>query len=229
MMRAFHVTTETKPSGQPHVMATTIVSIYEGDQFLGSYERLFPALGAATFCPFEHGGRWYALYSADYTTTRVMALPECRDLGGEESDPHGFCPVEYYVPRYRVGTWSSPTTGQTYQHYEFDNADRFRPAPQTTDTPYEYGPWHFLDTGFVAGCHWGDDASWKVEVLDLSRVAEGIIVRSARFGHCEVPHKRSLRETLDFLGWTPQDPVVTVVRQEERDLATGQVIDPYER
>jgi hypothetical protein len=226
----FQVRTDSKPNPRPEVMPTTIVSIFEGDQFLGSYEHLFPAYGASTFCPFQHGDRWYALYSADYTTTRMMSLPECQDLGGEEPNPSGFCPVEYYVPRYRVVSWGHPAAGKTYVSYLFDNADRFRPSGYTAETTtYHYGPWQFLGTGFVAGCQWGDDASWKVEMLDLSRIAEGIITRSARFGHFELPRKLSLRDALDFLGWTPDDPILTVIRQEARHLATGMVIDPYDR
>jgi hypothetical protein len=222
----FQVRTETKPNPRPRVMSTTIVSIYGGEQFLGSYEHLFPAYGESTFCPFQHDDRWYALYSADYTTTRVMSLPECRDLGGEEPTPSGFCPVEYYVPRYRVVSWVSPNADTTYTWYVFDNADRFRPPEDTPETrTYTYGPWQFLDTGFVAGCQWGDDAAWKVEMVDHSRVADGVIIRTARFGHFELPHKGLLRDALDFAGWAPDDPILTIVRQEERNLATGVVID----
>lgn len=119
-MRAFYVKTEAKPNPVPTVMGTTLVSIYEGDQYLGSYERMFPALGESTFYPFESGTRWYALYSADYTTTRLMSLPECQDLGGEEPIPHGFCPVEFYVPRYRAVSSTYAKTGATYEWYEFD-------------------------------------------------------------------------------------------------------------
>lgn len=226
----FQVRTAIKASPRPRVMSTTIVSIYDGDQFLGSYEHLFPAYGESTFCPFQHDDRWYALYSADYTATRVMSLPECRDIGGEEPCPSGFCPIEYYVPRYRVKSWEQPTTGKTAKVYVFDNNDRFRPSRDTPDnTVYHYGPWQFLATGFVAGCQWGDDASWKVEMLDLSGVADGVITRTARFGHFELPHRGSLRDALDFFYWTPDDPVLTIVRQEQRNLATGAVIDPYDR
>jgi len=182
-MRTFCVKTE--PKLNPGAWDSTIVSIFEGDQLLGSYERWHYAFAETTFHPFERDGKWYALYSGDYTCTRVMSLPDCRDIGGEEPGPGGFCPVEFYVPRYRTVTWS----GQTDPWYEFDNAERFRKPTDREEGRYQYGPWQFLETGFVAGCIWGDDVSWKVELLDLSRVAEGVITRNARFGHFELPHK----------------------------------------
>ena len=33
------------------------------------------------------------------------------------------------------------------------------------------------------GCIWGDDTSWKVQHLDLSRITEGTLVRDDRFGY----------------------------------------------
>lgn len=36
------------------------------------------------------------------------------------------------------------------------------------------------------GCYWGDDTSWKVQYLDLSRVQQGIISRDDRFGYVEL-------------------------------------------
>lgn len=79
----------------------TLVEIYDGDAKIGEYKRNYGSFAEATFCPFELDGVWYALYSARYTKTRVMRLPECVDIGGEDSSPGGFCPVEYHVPVYR--------------------------------------------------------------------------------------------------------------------------------
>ncbi len=100
-----------------------------------NYDRFFN-----TFAPFKRNGRDYALYSPDYTCTRVMSLPDCKDVGGEAPDDGGFCPVDYFVPdESRVG----------------DLAGRF---------------------GFMYGCHWG--CPYQVQFLDLTRVEEGIVVRS---------------------------------------------------
>lgn len=78
-----------------------------------------------------------------------------------------------------------------------------------------------MRTGFVAGCIWGDDSSGKVQVVDLSNVAANIIAREARFGYCELPDGRSLRDVLNFREWSPEYPNVIVIRQDHRDLAPG--------
>ena len=80
----------------------------EDGQKIGSYTRTYPIL-FDTFMPFYQNGGVYALYSANYTTTRVMRLPSCEDIGGEEPSSGGFCPSEYYVPylpdQGLVGEW----------------------------------------------------------------------------------------------------------------------------
>ena len=43
--------------------------------------------------------------------------------------------------------------------------------------------WPTGEFGFVWGCVWGDDSSWKVQHLDLSRVGEGELTRDERFGY----------------------------------------------
>jgi hypothetical protein len=65
--------------------------------------------------------------------------------------------------------------------------------------------------------------------------ANGVTIRrgkcrssTARFGHCELRYKGSLRDSIGFFGWKPDDPRVTVVRQERCNLLTGALIDPYE-
>jgi len=85
---------------QPHKVASGLhVDIYDTAQkeIVGSYERNFDSL-LDTFHPFVHKGKTYALYSKDYTATRVMSLPDCTDIGGQVGDNMGFCPMEFYVP-----------------------------------------------------------------------------------------------------------------------------------
>jgi hypothetical protein len=86
----------------PGVWKTAGVDIFEEidgtARQIGSYERNHAGWCDSTFAPFVLDGRWYALYSPEYTATRIMELPSCRDLGGEENRSNGFCPVDYYVP-----------------------------------------------------------------------------------------------------------------------------------
>lgn len=64
---------------------------------IGEYKRNYPEF-FNTFFPFVQNGEWFALYSPEYTCTRIMRLPECVDIGGEDPYPLGFCPVDYCVP-----------------------------------------------------------------------------------------------------------------------------------
>ncbi len=136
------------------------VFILEDGQIIGSYIRRYPSL-YNTFRPFYQNGGVYALYSADYTTTRVMRLPACEDLGGEEPSSEGFCPADYYVPYL-------PDQGLV-------------------------GEW-----GFLSGCVWGDDSSWKIRHINLSRASEGIIEQSEKFGYLPMPSRLSLRESVEL-------------------------------
>jgi hypothetical protein len=80
------------------------VKIFYKEKQIGSYQRNYSTF-FNTFCPFEQNGKTYALYSKDYTGTRVMSLPDCVDVCGEERDGYGFCPMEFYVPKESNGQY----------------------------------------------------------------------------------------------------------------------------
>lgn len=40
--------------------------------------------------------------------------------------------------------------------------------------------------GFICGCVWGDDTSWKIQFLDLAEAEKGIVKRDDRFGYIEL-------------------------------------------
>jgi hypothetical protein len=149
-----------------------VVGIFDefGKQ-IGQYQRNYGSAGP--FFPFKQDGEWFALYSKDYTATRVMRLPSCEDIGGEEHDSHGFCPVEYYVPMIDESTDDFDT-----------DADDLGEIAGTF--------------GFVSGCHWGDDSSMKIQYLDLSKVKEGILTRDERFGYIEQPGSLDLKKCFSF-------------------------------
>ena len=128
-----------------------------------------------TFHPFVKNGKEYALYSKSYTSTRVMSLPDCKDIAGEEANAYGFCPTDFYVPQ--------PNDV----------------VKQDDDEPNVHLDGSF---GFVAGCVWGDDSSWKIQYLDLSKIEEGILKRTAKFGYIEL-EDRCLKDAitgLDYFG-----------------------------
>src|SRR5262245_9428724 len=112
--RRFRAEAEIDPQSTPGRSNGTVVTICDGDAIVRAEKGNYPSFAVETFEPFEIGDLgWYALYSSNYTATRVMKLPECRDLGGEEPSSGGFCPVELFVPRYRNVETKNRTTGQT--------------------------------------------------------------------------------------------------------------------
>lgn len=134
---------------------------------VGEYVRNYHTL-YKTFYPFKRYGQWYALYSKDYTATRIMSLPDCKDIGGEEPKGNGFCPVEYYVPQV-----CQSKVDENGKHHFW----------------YEFAPF-----GFVSGCVWGDDSSWKVQYLDLTNLQKGEIKRDQRLGYIALPESVKLSD-----------------------------------
>lgn len=180
------------------------------DEQLGEYLRNYSSV-MRTFHPFKLYGEWYALYSKDYTATRLMKLPSCEDIGGEEREAGGFCPVDYYVPT--LHNLELAEHDPPCNHPKRCTVKHRPECPSTTGKP-PYGCickeewaehqkthdiWTFPDRihGFVAGCVWGDDSSWKIQHLDLSRANEGILVRSERFGYIEMGAD-TLEEAIDL-------------------------------
>jgi hypothetical protein len=229
-VRRFHVKTRAKPN-RPGTWNSTVVTVFDGDTQVGEYERNYPSFAVETFEPFEKDGVWYALYSPNYTCTRVMSLPNCKDIGGEEPRSSGFCPVELFVPRFREATTTN-TGDPKYKHTNWlfeSDADAFRELEANIKSGLRtsLGPWCTLDVAFVAGCVWGDDSSWKLQVFDLSSVAEGKLTRSDRFGFVQLA-QMPLAEAVRCHRWDDSSTRVTIIRQEDRDLQTGGLVDPYE-
>jgi hypothetical protein len=118
-----------------------------------------------TFEPFRQGARELALVSLHYTRTAVLDLVS-GEVIAEEDEEHpggGFCPVGFYVPDWWDVHDGSNIPGSKY----WNDGDE----------------WPVGEFGFVWGCYWGDDSSWKVQYLDLRRVQEGVIARDERFGY----------------------------------------------
>ncbi len=160
-----------------------------GQNEIGSFERNYPNFGVETFEPFMSGGRWYALYSPHYEKTAVMTLPEC-ELWCEVEGDH-FCPTEHFVPRYYVHEFESNDKTHAFVVTEEDGSDE--------DAKFtEYHPF-----GFVSGCVWGDDSSWKIQYLDLSEIGEKRIEKLAKFGYVEI--SGTLREAVVIDAYESKD------------------------
>lgn len=155
----YYVRTETIETA-PNCWNTLRVTILQNGKEIGSYNRNYSTL-YNTFVPFIHHKKEYALYSPDYTSTRIMTLPDCKDLCGEDHSTWGFCPVDYYVP--------------------------YRPEDGI------HG-----DFGFIAGCVWGDDWSWKLQFLDLRNLTKGEFKREEKFGYLPLPDNIPLEKCVDM-------------------------------
>lgn len=228
-------------------------SVYPGRK-IGEYVRNYSSYGTATFYPFEQDGKHYALYSSRYTATRVMTLPDCKDLCGETPDAFGFCPTGYYVPHFTYEwqgpvdpndldptdnpNWAGPdviaagfvqeimvdgkksyarpmdkqyTGARTKEEFKVALDDFFRRSHEWDDRhPYRTDTFN-SEFGFVCGCIWGDDTSWKIQFLDLSRIRDGVLVRDARFGYLEMPNgSEDLPTLINLVHWTPIEPTIII-------------------
>lgn len=168
----YYVKGSAKPN-RPGTWDSTIVEVFRrgntpsDDERICEYERNYAML--QTFEPFRQGSRDLALISRDYTKTAILDLSSGTVIAEEtEAGPpgSGFCPVGFYVP-----DWWDVHGGSISPGSEFWTSD------------YEWPTGTF---GFVWGCYWGDDSSWKVQYLDLSRIQDGLIGRDERFGYIEL-------------------------------------------
>jgi hypothetical protein len=176
-----------------------------GARIAGCYRRNYP--GRVPSEIFRQGDREYALISPHYTATSVMDLATGQVVATEKPSSGGFCPVGFYVPDWHDVHDGSILPGTTY--WKDDNE------------------WPRGDLGFVWGCQWGDDNSWKIQVLDLSRVAEGKIARDERFGYVELA-ARGLRPQ-EFIHCWPEGGDVTIRLAVENSfrLSDGRRTDWY--
>ena len=173
----------TKVEGDKCRATTLKVDIYsieeDSKKRIGSYDRDYHSL-QKTFHPFKYKGNDYALYSPHHKETRIMKLPICDDYCVVEGK---FSPVEYYVPSYD------------------DMCD-----PQKFDKEWNKQFEEVLGSfGFVSGCYWGDDTSWKIGYIDLSRLDEKIAKIDFRFGYISQPVNLTLPQCIDLSDYIPSD------------------------
>jgi hypothetical protein len=150
------------------------------DKQIGSYQRNYDAF-FDTFHPFqikdkkdpEGNPKWYALYSRSYTATRLMSLPDCTDLGGEDPAGHGFCPVEYWVPQ----------------------------GDEDENTYWDEGSWGFVK-GCVWGDDSSMKVEWLI-IDPENVAGKGVIRREARFGYCELADGIPLKQAIKIDDFRP--------------------------
>ena len=205
-----------KIENRPGTWDSNEIGVFDGDKQIGSYTRVYPAF-YDTFFPFEHGGKWYALFSGNYTRTELMELPSCKVIGGEPPvEGEGFCPVEFYVPNYvQIHYKEDSLKDKEIFDAQWDiDVEKIDPENHAID-------FHYFDFGIVAGCIWGDEWSWKVQHLDLSRVAEGIVTRSEKFGYVWLPPKVKLAAAVNITMESPDWYHVGLAIEKTFDIKPG--------
>jgi len=209
----------------PGTWASTKISIFRNDVLIGEYLRNYSSHGVLTFHPFVIDNQWYALYSANYTTTRVMKLhDDCiEDWCGQDALPNGFCPIELYVPRYkRIHDSISRDDGTTYEYnYSYVDCDFKTEAEfeQSVKDDGEAAETQYCNFGFMCGCIWGDDSSWKIRYIDLSRIPNKELIITEKFGHWEMPNNLTLKECIDMSNWDLDEPIIRLAKAEYFDLS----------
>jgi hypothetical protein len=82
--------------------------------------------------------------------------------------------------------------------------------------------------GFVAGCTWGDDSSWKIQYLDFSQISSGLLTRKELFGYVAMPPKVGLKDCVSLDAYDPPEYEVVDLAVEVRfDLKTGKPRDQF--
>jgi hypothetical protein len=195
-------TARTTPVKNAPAWDTLLVEVRNAEgRSIANYPRNHWAM-YRTFEPFRQGAKMLALVSGDYTATSVMDLATGKIIASESPSSGGFCPVGFYVPDWWDINDSSILPGSRYW---------------SDDLKEPRG-----NFGFVWGCVWGDDSSWKVEYLDLSQVQQGKILRDDRFGYVELATHAKL-EPKDFIDCSFRDGKCTVTLSvlATFDLASG--------
>ncbi len=204
-------------------------------ELIGEYVRNYHSYAESTFYPFQSKGKWYALYSKDYTCTRLMSLPDCKDLGGEEPDSCGFCPVEMYVPqvclrkfaegevdpkpynpRHDINKWATKEPTANGFKYTWADNEEFKAACAKSDKEWaEWDEKHPYETqyapfGFIAGCFWGADFAWQIMFVDLLRAEQGELSREDRFDGIWLPGNLSLKDAINVSGYDHDNQTIEI-------------------
>lgn len=161
----------SKIENGPGYWNSSLCEIYKNEEKVGEYIRHYHSFCESTFFPFELNEKEYALYSSDYTTVSIMSLPDCKQIELKKNNLDSMCPTEIYVPKYHKYTYES--MGVETKREDLKNRVFCEHVEDGEEFEKYKDQYFFSDKAFVLGCVWGDDSSWKFNLLDLSKIEEG--------------------------------------------------------
>lgn len=157
------------------------VIIFRNNIEIGSYIRHYPGGSDWTFLPFQVGEEWYCLYSDNYTKVKVAKLEDNFEHWCEGDLPSAFCPVDFYIPRYKT-IESTPYEGKTEQIYLYDSyysTEEEFTGDSDSDIFYE-------NFGFLEGAYWAMSGN-EIRFLDLKEIPNKILKITDRFKGQGIP------------------------------------------
>ena len=165
-MNKYKLKTSDIKNGQGY-WDSTLAEIYKiddsGENKIGEFIRHYPNYTEDTFVPFIINNKEYALYSSNYTTIEIMELPSCKkvELTKESiEDLAHFCPVKAFIPKI------VKCVDSNFVYNNFENID-------ISEFGDDFVEIYDMSFAFISGCVWGDDSSWKLNILDFTKLSEG--------------------------------------------------------
>ncbi len=148
-MNNYKIETVTRKSN-PGCWDVIDITIKKDEEVVFEVTRRYSTMAEETTKFFELDGKEIVVYSDDYQTLNFFNLTDRQPIQLDEESKkqiYGFCPVEIIIPRYKIED----------EWYEMDN---------------DNGPLYH-DFAMVSGCAWGDDSSWKLNIIDLKDLLSG--------------------------------------------------------
>lgn len=137
----------------------------------------------------------YPAATESYVNMTKKYHPESTIAIGDPVPGNGFCPATFYVPEFfddfKLDDYTSreamdkdiQSTAEALSYVGDDNTKEQFAADWCDEYLWSSsGQW-----GVYAGCVWGDDSSYKLRYVDLSKISEGIVTTDDRFGYVELP------------------------------------------
>lgn len=185
------------------------------DIIVCEYIRNHPTFGTNTFYPFKVNNEWFALYSANYTTTRVMKIFDNTVVDWCGLD-NNFCPTEFYIPCYNKFIFN------TVEVYSVDSTYLSPESFVETQESDNFVESKYCTFGFVSGYTEDDTDNWKLRYIDLSKILEKEINITEKFRYWPLPVNQTLTQCINMSRWEPGHEWIELTRSEHINLITGE-------